>query len=388
MLNKTIVRLGAPLAVGALALAGCGDGGSGGGGGGGAVKIAFQGPLSGDNVQLGQNMENGVKLAIDQANASGDFDFEVEYFAADDQGLPDKAPTAAQSAISEGVVAVVGPAFSGSADAAGEYYAEAGIPAVSSSATRPDLTTKGYDSFLRAVPNDSAQGAGMATYLSGSADVEKVVVVDDKTDYGVGLADVAEKSLKEAGLEVVRQSVPQKTPDYSAAARNVVGEKADALIYAGYYEDAGPFATKLSEAGFEGIRMSGDGSRDMQFVELAGDAANGWLLTCPCTDPTQEEATKKFAEDYEAAYNQPPGTYSAESFDVANMIIEQIAETGGADSDGGKLLEALRGVEYKGITKEFSFDDSGDFTNQTIYLYEVKDREIGYRGSVDKLSAR
>ncbi|MGD9481813.1 branched-chain amino acid ABC transporter substrate-binding protein [Streptomyces sp. TRM70308] len=381
------MRLAVPLAVGALALTGCGDGGSG-DGGGDTVKIGFQGPLSGDNVQLGQNMENGVRLAIDQANASGDYDFEVEYFAADDQGLPDKAPTAAQSAISEEVIAVVGPAFSGSADASAEYYAEAGIPAVSSSATRADLTTKGYGSFLRAVPNDSAQGAGMATYLSKSTDAEKVVVVDDKTDYGVGLADVAEQSLKDAGLEVVRHSVPQKTPDYSAAARNVVGADADALIYAGYYEDAGPFATKLDEAGFEGIRMSGDGSRDMQFVELAGDSANDWLLTCACTDPTQEEATKKFAEDYEAAFNQPPGTYSAESFDVANLIIEQIAETGGADSTSEKLLEALRAVEYKGITKEFSFDDTGDFTNQTIYMYEVQDREINYLGSVDKLTAK
>ncbi|WP_340562365.1 branched-chain amino acid ABC transporter substrate-binding protein [Streptomyces sp. GSL17-111] len=384
MLNKTFVKLAAPLAISALALTGCG---SDSGGGGDTIKIAFQGPLSGDNVQLGTNMENGIKLAIDQANASGDYDFEIEYFPTDDQGQPDKATAAAQKAIDEGVIAVIGPAFSGPADTAAEVYAEAGIPAVSSSATRPDLTTKGYESFLRAVPNDSAQGAGMAKYFDQATDAEKVVVVDDKTDYGVGLADVAEKELTAAGIEVVRQSVPQKTPDYSAAARSVVGQKADGLIYAGYYEDAGPFATKLAEAGFEGTTMSGDGTNDMGFVKLAGDAANGWKLTCPCTDPTQEEATKAFADDYQAEFNQAPGTYSAESYDVAQMIIAQIAETGGAESDSEKLLESLRGVEYKGLTKTFSFDDKGEFKNQTIYMYEVKDEKIGYVGNIDELAA-
>ncbi|MCI0382976.1 branched-chain amino acid ABC transporter substrate-binding protein [Streptomyces sp. CNQ085] len=385
MLNKTIVKLAIPMAVGAFALTGCGGGDSG---SGDAYKIAFQGPLSGDNVQLGQNMENGIKLAIDQANAEGDLGFEVEYVPADDQGLPDKATTAAQKAIDdEDVVAVIGPAFSGPADTAAEIYGAAGLVALSSSATRPDLTTKGYETFLRAVPNDSAQGAGMAKYLANKAKAEKVVVVDDKTDYGIGLADVAEENLKAAGVEVVRQSVPQKTPDYSAAAKNVTKNKPDALIYAGYYQDAGPFAKKLKEAGFDGVAMSGDGTNDAQFIQLAGDASDGWLLTCPCTDATKEDATKKFAADYEKEFKQTPGTYSAESYDAAMMIIEEVKklhEDGGVERQA--LVDALRAAKYKGLTKEFSFDDKGEFTNQTIYLYQVKGEGIEYQGSIDELA--
>jgi len=384
VLNKTIVKLAIPMAIGALALTGCGgDSGSG----GDAYKIAFQGPLSGDNVQLGQNMENGIKLAIEQANASGDLDFELEYMPVDDQGLPDKATAAAQKAIDDtDVVAVVGPAFSGPADTAAEVYGAAGLAAVSASATRPDLTTKGYETFLRAVPNDSNQGAGMAKYLTSKLKVEKVVVVDDKTDYGIGLADVAEKSLKDAGVDVVRQSVPQKTPDYSAAAKNVVKNKPDALIYAGYYQDAGPFAKKLKEAGFDGVAMSDDGTNDAQFIELAGDASDGWFLTCACTDATEEEATKKFAADYEKKYKQASGTYSAEAFDVTNMIIseiEKLHKEGGVERPA--LVDALRGTKYKGVTKEFSFDDKGEFTNETVYLYQVKGDSIEYQGSIDDL---
>ncbi|MCK1796428.1 branched-chain amino acid ABC transporter substrate-binding protein [Streptomyces sp. XM4193] len=374
------MKIAAPLAVGALVLTGCGnDSGSA----DGTYKIAFQGPLSGENVQLGVNMENGIKLAIDEANASGNYEFKLEYYAADDMGLPDKATSAAQAALSEEVLAVVGPAFSGPADTAAEFYAEEGVPAVSSSATRADLTTKGYSSFLRAVPNDSAQGAGMAKYLA-SEGAKSVVVVDDKTDYGVGLADVAIAELKKAGVKAQRQSTPQKTPDYSAAAKRVANTKADAMIYAGYYEDAGPFAKKLDEAGFDGIKMSGDGTNDAQFVKLAGGSADGWKLTCPCTDPNEEDATKAFADKYEKKFKRAPGTYSAESYDVTKMIISEMAELDEISSD--TLLEALKKTKYKGLTKEFSFDDKGEFQNQTVYMYEVNGKTIEYEGSIDDLT--
>jgi len=224
-----------------MLLTGCGGGDDS--ANGDTVKIAFQGPLSGDNVQLGVNMANGIKLAIKQANAKGDLGFKLAYKAVDDQGLPEKATAAAQKAIDDqSVLAVVGPAFSGATDSASPLYSEAGLVTVSPSATRPDLTTKGYKSLLRAVPNDSSQGKGMAAFFDKKTDAKKVMVVDDKTDYGVGLADVAAKELKAVGIKVERTSAQQKTPDYSATAQKIVNSGADGLIYAGYYQDAGPFA--------------------------------------------------------------------------------------------------------------------------------------------------
>ncbi|MEV4685276.1 branched-chain amino acid ABC transporter substrate-binding protein [Streptomyces kurssanovii] len=385
MLNKTIIKMAIPLAVGALALTGCGsDSGSG----DGAVKIAFQGPLSGDNVALGENMQNGVKLAIDQANAKGDLDFKLEYVAGDDQGLPDKATAAAQKIIDdESVVAVVGPAFSGPTNTSSPLYAESGLVTVSPSATNPLLTDKenGFTSFLRGVPNDNMQGAGMATYYAKKLQAKKVYLIDDKTDYGVGLATVAEKGLKDAGIEVVKKSVPQKTPDYSATAKDVVNSKADALIYAGYYQDAAPFAKKLKDAGYKGAAISGDGTNDMKFVELAGDASENWFLTCPCTDATVEAGTKKFAEDYQKEFGRAPGTYSAEAYDIANMIIAEVKKSG-ADVEREALRDALAKASYKGLTKTFSFGENGEFTGTDVYLYQVKGGKIGYQGNINELA--
>ncbi|WP_240796228.1 branched-chain amino acid ABC transporter substrate-binding protein [Streptomyces sp. RFCAC02] len=381
------MRLAIPVAAGALLLTGCGgDDGGDSGDGGPTYKIAYQGPLSGSNVGLGENMQNGIQLAIDEANDSGEYDFTLEYFPADDQGSETTATTAAQSAIDqEEVVAVIGPAFSGPASVAAPLYGQAGLAAVSTSATNPALTEQGFGTFLRAVPNDNAQGAAMADFLATQDGVESVIVIDDVTPYGEGLAEVADESLQAAGFDVERESVPADTVDYSSAARNVVESGADALVYAGYYQALAPFAVRLDEAGFDGIGISGDGSNDDEFINLAGEASEGWYLTCPCTDATAEEATQAFAERYEAAFQIPPGTYSAESYDVANMIIEQIAALNG-EVDRQTLYQALAGVEYQGLTKSFSFDENGEFTEQAIFLYRVENGAIGYVGNVQELA--
>ncbi|MDT0344702.1 branched-chain amino acid ABC transporter substrate-binding protein [Streptomyces litchfieldiae] len=388
VLNKSIVRLAIPVALGALVLTACGsdDEGGDGSGGGTTYKIAYQGPLSGDNVALGENMQNGIQLAIKEANESGDYDFTIEYVAADDQGSETQATAAAQSAIDDqDVVAVIGPAFSGPANVAAPLYAQAGMPAVSSSATDPSLTEGGkFATFLRAVPNDNAQGLAMADFLAAQDGVESVMVIDDVTPYGEGLSEVAKAELEAAGLEVLSESVPADTVDYGGAANTVVDSGADALIYAGYYQALAPFATRLSEAGFDGIGISGDGSNDDELINLAGDAVEGWYLTCPCTDASEDEATAAFAETYESEYGNAPGTYSAESYDVANMIIDAIAGLGG-DVSRESLYQALAGGEYEGLTKTFSFDENGEFTNTAIFMYQVEGDARTYLGGIEEL---
>ncbi|MFF3562969.1 branched-chain amino acid ABC transporter substrate-binding protein [Streptomyces sp. NPDC002574] len=387
MLNKKLVKLALPVAVGALALTACGGGKDDSSNGGKPTfSIGFQGPLSGDNSALGINEDNGLKLAVEEANAKGDLPFTLKVVDGDDQGLPDQSPAAAQKLIGDtSVVAVVGPAFSGPTKAAGGLYAQATLAAVTPSATNPDLTNQGFTSFLRGAPNDNEQGAGMAEYLSKKVKAKKVFVIDDKSEYGVGLAKVAIDSLKAAGVEVQTDSVPAKTPDYTAAATTVVNSKADALIYAGYYADLAPFAKKLADGGFKGIGVSGDGSNDAKFVELAGAASEKWYLTCPCTDATKNTSTKAFTDAYAKKFNTPPGTYSAESYDIANLIISEMKKLG-KDVTRDKLLAALKVVDYKGLTKDFAFDDKGELKTKNVYLYQVTGGKIGYLGDVATLS--
>lgn len=396
VLHRNIVRLAVPVAAATLALSACssssgggskGGSSSSGGGGGTTVTIGLQAPLSGANAQLGINVKYGVQLAFDEFNAKSGNKFKVKLVTSDDEGDPSKANAAATQLISNNdVKAVIGPVFSGPTKASEPLYSSAKLLSISPSATNPTLTTSGFTSFLRGIANDNLQGKAMSDYITQKLHAKKVYVIDDKSEYGVGLADVARKSLKAAGVTVVSDSVPAQTPDYSSPAAKVVNSKADALIYAGYYADAAPLAKKLKDAGWTKPTFSDDGSKDQKLIDNGGQAVEGWYLTCPCTDPTVQASTKSFATAYQTKFKQAPSTYSGESYDIANMLLSEIGKLG-AGADRAAILGAMQKADYKGITKEFSFDAKGEFKGTDVWLYQVKNQKVAFVGNVKDLLA-
>ncbi len=391
--TKHVVRAAVPLAVGAVLLAGCGGSSSGGGGGttssgGKTFTIACQGPLTGDNAALGINICDGAKLAIDQANAKGDLSFKLAYKGVDDQGDPTKAPAAAQSEVGDSnVIAIVGPAFSGATQASEQYFTEANLASVTASATLPTLTdpSNHFTTFFRTVATDSSQGAGAADYIAKVLKATKVYSVNDGSAYGQGLAKELESNLTKDNVSVTKDSVPAGTKQYATEASKIASSGADLVYYSGYYADAGPFAKSLKAAGFKGTFMSDDGTKDPNFVKLAGSsAAEGALLTCPCSDPQSSQAASNFVTDYKAAFNQDAGTYSAEAFDAANTIVAAMKAVSGTITRSA-VVTALKSIDYQGITKQVKFQSNGELSSTTVYLYKVKNGTISYLGPIDQL---
>jgi branched-chain amino acid transport system substrate-binding protein len=383
------IRLVAPLALAAIAATACGSSSSGGNGGNSGTSgsksytIACQGPLTGDNAALGINICDGAKLAIDQANAAGDLPFKLVFKGVDDQGSATDAPAAAASEVSDSsVVAVVGPAFSGATQASESAFAAANLVSVTASATLPTLTdaSNGFSTFYRAVATDSSQGAGAAEYLTKKLNVKNVYSVDDAEAYGQGLAAELDKDLQADGVTVEHDGLPQGTKPTNEAAK-IASSGADAVYYSGYYADGGPFLKALRSAGFKGVFMSDDGSKDPNFVKEAGSSANGAYFTCPCADPTKAAS---FFTAYKAAFNQDAGTYSAEAYDVANAIIAAMKSLG-ADVTRQALVSAVASVNYTGVTKTVAFGSNHELKTTAVYLYQVKNGNIDYLGPIDSL---
>jgi branched-chain amino acid transport system substrate-binding protein len=384
-----------PLAlVSALALSACSndskDSGSSGGGlggdnGGATYKIAFEGPLSGDNQQLGINEVNAAELAIKQANESGDLDFKLELLRADDQGDPAIAPTAAAQVLQdEAVLGVVGPSFSGATNAVATTYGDADMGIISPSATNDTLTTSGYPTFHRVVPPDSLEGAQLADYLAGKK-YAKVVVIDDLSDYGKGVADTVQSTLEKAGVEVQRIGVADDTTDYGATATTVASSNADAMFYGGYDAQAGQLARALQAAGYQGDKYTGNGGKSTVFTSGAGDAGNGWFFSCGCSDAVTAPAAKDFAKAYKAEFGDDPSTYSPEAFDATNAMIEAI-KTAAKDGEPTRkaVSAAINDLDYEGITTTVKFDKSGelDASSQVINLFTQKDGVITILGNI------
>lgn len=346
----------------------------GGGGGGSALKIGFFGALTGPNAQLGINIQNGEKLAIQQYNASNP-KVKVELDSFDSQGDPAQANNGATKLINDKVVAVIGPAFSGESAAADPIFEQAQIPNVSASATRVALAQNGWKYFHRALADDSLQGPADANYLVKKLGMKSVAVLDDNSAYGKGLADAVRGQLTAAGgKDALDDHVDPNGADYGSTVNKVVSSKADAVFFGGYYDAAGRLIKQLKAAGFKGQFMSGDGSEDQKFVtDAGGDPAEGAYLSCACADVTLVSSAASFVSAYKAAFGTDPAIYSAEAYDATNFVLAAIKS--GATT-GTAINDYLAGNSWTGVTKTVKFLANGNVAGGTIYMYQVKNQKV------------
>lgn len=372
------VKTGAPLLALALALTACGTSGgddeeASGGGGGEAgtcedIALGYFGALTGSAANLGINIRNGVQLAVDQFNEENP-DCQVALEEYDSAGDPNQATGLATQAIGdESVIGVVGPAFSGESDTAGPIFAEGGLPTISASATNPALSENGWDTFHRILGNDASQGPAAATYISDVLGSASVFVVDDASAYGAGLAEIVNEDLGDA--VVGTDTIQTGQTDFSATITAIRDSGAEAVFFGGYYAEAGLLVQQMRGAGVEATFVVADGVKDPGFVEAAGDAAEGTIITCPCLPPEEQQ---EFFTAFEDAFGTAPATYSAEAYDAANVMLEGILE---GNTDRESLLEWINGYEGDGITKTVTFDESGEVENISVWAYIVENGEI------------
>ena len=385
-----------------MALTGCsssksgGDKNTGGLGGGAATsggaaatgktyKIGFQGALSGDNKQLGINEVNAFNLAIDQANASGKYNFKIVGVQSDDGGANNLAPAAAAKLIQDQtIVGVIGPSFSGPTTATGKKYAEANLALISPSATNATLTSSGFTTFHRIVPTDGVEGLATADFLAKK--FKSVFVVDDKSTYGLGVADVVRQELKKKGVKVDSQGIAP-TSDYSAIAQTIKASGDAAMYYGGYDAQAGLLAKALQNAQYKGYRISGNGGKSSVFSSTAGAAGNGYYFACGCLDATTAPQAKAFNDAYKAKFNTPPSTYSPEAYDATNAMIEAIKAAAAAGQVTRQSVEdAVNKLDYQGITTTVKFQPNGEVAQATVNLYEQKNGTIVLLGDIAKQS--
>lgn len=328
------------------------------------VTISMAGALTGPNAALGINIRNGVQLAIDEHNAANP-DCQVQLSATDTEGDPQKATQVIPSMIAdENVIALLGPAFSGESKAVMQSLMDAGLLSLTASATNPDLTGQGWTNFFRGLANDAVQGPSVAEYMMNTLGFDSICVVQDDSDYGVGLAEQITTTLGDAANEDCSVKVKTGDKDFTAAVTAISGSDADAVFFAGYYAEAAPLARQLAESDFEGAFVAADGANDPQFVEQAGSAATDAYLSCPC-GPAPDE----FATAYTEAFDQAPGVYSVEAYDLATIILSGI-DSGVSDRAG--MIDYVRNYDGQGLARHYKWDANGELASALIWIYQVK----------------
>jgi branched-chain amino acid transport system substrate-binding protein len=403
MINRRVLLVGAPLVVGALSLAGCGSskGGSSSGSSAKTYTIAYQGPLSGGNAQLGLNMKFAVQLAVNNANAGktfGSLPFKLKFTSEDDQGSPTQGPTAAQKILQDNsVIGVVGPAFSGATRASEPFFSQDNVASVSPSATAADLTTHGWKNFFRVVADDNAQGPADALYIAKGLKLTKVYVVDDASAYAAGLAKAFIDATSSNGLTVVKHETAPGTTQcqagsgnvqqYNSLATKIKGSDAEVVFYAGYYCDFALMAKQLRAAGYTGKLFSDDGSKDDKYVSQAGaSVAEGTYVSCACEDNISGSTFTQFSDDFKKLAGFAVGTYSAEAYDAANVIISAMKSLGKNVTRSG-VIDKLHASDFSwdGLSKKVTFQSSGNVAGNAVFVYQVKNGKIEQLGDIGTL---
>jgi branched-chain amino acid transport system substrate-binding protein len=340
----------------------------------GSVSIAFAGAQTGSNAQLGLNELYGAQLAVTQHNQQNS-GCQVTLKKFDTEGDPSKATGIVTQLASEtDVIGVIGLPFSGESKATGSIFEQTGLPHITPSATNVALTTNGWKTFFRGLSPDSVQGTGAAALITNTLHASKAFVIQDDSDFGIGLAQIATQQLGSKVVGTDKVTTGQK--DFSATVNKVLAAGPDAVFYAGYYPEAAPLDQQLVNKGFTGKFVGPDGVKDPKFIQLAGSASANTYFTCTCFPG---ETIPAFAKAYQTATGTAPGTYSAESYDIANIFLKGI-DSGIRDRAG--LLNFVKSYNGTGLSKHFQWDSTGELTSKAVYGYEVKNGQIVYLGPI------
>ncbi|GAB1690528.1 branched-chain amino acid ABC transporter substrate-binding protein [Krasilnikovia sp. M28-CT-15] len=331
-------------------------------------SLAFFGALTGPAANLGVNIEQGFELAVIQYNKKNGADcITVKKF--DSQGSEKEAAGVARSLVADKkIIGIVGPPFSGESQVANPVFNEAGIPAITPSATNVTLSTKGWKVFHRAVGNDNSQGPAAAAYIKDTMKATKVFVADDQSAYGQGLSDGVKQALGSLVVGTDKTEGDGKQTDFSGLVQKVVGSGATVLFYGGYYANAGIIRKQLTAANWKGTLVGGDGMKDPGLAKTAGNkAAEGTIVTCPCSPA--EKAGGTFVADYKAQWKVDAGTYSDVAFDAANLFLAGIDA---GNTTPQKLIDYLSTANYQGIANTYKFTSTGELDPSLLKVWAFK----------------
>jgi branched-chain amino acid transport system substrate-binding protein len=341
------------------------------------VTIAHAGPLTGSIAHLGKDDENGVALAVEQANAKkitiGGQPVTFKMVSEDDQADPKVGTTVAQKLVDAKVAAVVGHLNSGVTIPASEIYAKAGIPVISGSATNPTLTERGMKNVFRTVGRDDQQGPAIAAYIAGELKGKKVAIIDDKTAYGEGIANEVEKTLKAAKVTIVgRERTTDKETDFKAILTKIKGKNPDVIFHGGMDATGGPMLKQARELGIKSVFAFGDGACTDEMSKLAGPAAEG--MACSQAGLPAVASSKEFQDAFKAKFGDIK-QYAPYFYDGANAMIEAMKK---ADStDPAKFLPVIGQVSFTGATGKVEFDAKGDRKDAEMTIFRMgKDGKI------------
>ena len=309
----------------------------------GTIQIGGIGPLTGSAAVYGLATKQGAEIAIEEINALGGLQFSLN--AQDDEGDIEKAVNAYGKLKDDGAKIIYGctttnPCVVVAAETYNDRYFQ-----LTPSASSTDVTA-GKDNVFQVCFTDPNQGVTAANYIKDNNLGTKVAVIYNNGDaYSTGIYNSFQATAKEIGLEVVTvQTFPDDTnTDFNVQLSAAKDAGADLVFMPIYYTPASLILSQAKSMGYEPTFFGCDGMDGI--LDLEGfdkSLAEGLMLMTPFNAWGEDERTKTFVSEYEAAYGGIPNQFAADGYDCMYAIYEACTAAGvTADMSAEEICEAL-----------------------------------------------
>ena len=323
------------------------------------IKVAVVGAMSGPVAQYGDQEFTGAEQAVADINAKGGIKGnKLQIVKYDDACDPKQAVAVANKVVNDGIKYVIGHLCSSSTQPASDIYEDEGILMITPAATAPELTARGYQLILRTTGLDSDQGPTAAKYILEKVKPQRIAIVHDKQQYGEGLARAVQDGLKKGNANVVFfDGITAGEKDFSTLVARLKKENIDFVYYGGYYPEMGQMLRQARSVGLKTQFMGPEGVGNASLSNIAGDAAEGMLVTTP-KRYDQDPANQGIVDALKADKKDPSGPYVWITYAAVQSLATALERTG--SDEPLALVKDLKANGANTVIGPLNWDEKGD----------------------------
>ncbi|WP_346861846.1 ABC transporter substrate-binding protein [uncultured Draconibacterium sp.] len=345
------------------------------------VRIGFLGPL--DNsplVPLGQQMLNGSLLAIEEANAAGGYKgIPYKLMEHNDVGLWGAAANEVIKMDDEGVWVWLGSIDDIVSHVALRATLKTEMMMVCTGDPDPTFTETNIPWVIRVISDDRQSGYALADYIYNQKGHDRVAVIRTNSRYGrVGVMEFAGVAVRLGHPIRMEERFNEGETDFKMQLENIKKSNPDAILIWASANESALILKQLREMGMEQPVYGSDRMVSSQFMELAGDVANGVVTTCQYNPNADNPALKQFHAAYTKRFGVEPEVFAAHAYDGMNLILKAVEEVGLNRVLIRDVLSDLKTFQgYEGVTGKIVFDASWNDIGE-IFMAEVENGEFKF----------
>lgn len=332
------------------------------------VKIGFINSITGPEAPIGENLTNGVMLALEDLKKRG---INVELMKEDDTGKPQISMSAMEKLAGQAVAGVVGPYTSACSNAVAKLAEKYKVPLIVPAAAKEEITRQGYKYVFRMNAPADQYASSVIDAALGMGKQKTIAFIYENTDFGTSTTKSAKEYVAKKGLRVVADEPYSKgSPDYRSTLTKIKAQKPDLVFMVSYVADAILLMRQAREIGLQPQAFLGGGAgfTTVQFAKEK-EISNYVLSTTQWTEDVNWPGAKDFFRRYKAKFGKEPTYHAACAYESMIIMAETAAKAGG---NRDKTRAALKSGSWNGIMGEVKFADYNGFTNQNNHQMLVQ----------------